>query len=177
MQEIVARIRMPAVIVILDGELVSLEVFQHLGLVLQMTVALHAAAVARGRWRFLIIFHERVVLEWIGVLVRLFADLGSSVALDLHAFDAVIVRVRADANSDKSKEQGTDAGNTRDDFLSVTQLLSPLLKDWNHAAYHCDTSYSLHFRPCPCPDIPIPWSMYGSADSWHSRYPVRDRRS
>ena len=58
MQEIVARIRMPAVIVILDGELVSLEVFQHLGLVLQMTVALHAAAVACGRRRFLIVFHE-----------------------------------------------------------------------------------------------------------------------
>ena len=165
MQEIVARIRMPAVIVILDGELVSLEVLEHLGLVFEIGVALHAAAVARGRRGFLIVLHEGIVLERIGVLIRLFADLGFRSALDGNQLYAVVIRLRTDTNGNESKEQGTDAGNTRNDFLSVTQLLSPLLKDWNHVESGCDTSCRSHFRPCPYPRIHCPLSSCDSAGS------------
>lgn len=177
MQEVVARIGMTAVVVILDGELVPLEVLDHLRLMFEMRVPLHAAAVSCGRRRLDVVLHERVVLQRICILVCFFADLRVVLLGNLDEFHTRVVRLRADTNGDESKEQGADAGNPRDDFLFATQLLSLLPKDWNHAQCCCDTSYRSHCRLCPCPHIRRSWLRYGSAGSCHSRCPDRDPRS
>ena len=113
--EVHARIGVAAVVIVLDGELVALEVLDHLRLFRQMRVLRLGTAVPRRRWRSVIVLHERIVLQWVGILVGFFAEL--FVLGNLSELDTRVVRCRDDADDDKAKEYNADSYDSRQYLL------------------------------------------------------------
>ena len=118
--EVLARIGMAARDVILQREFVALEVFEDLGLDVEIGVAAHAAAVAGRGWVGLVVLHVGLVFQGIRILVGFFAEL--LVRRDLGELDAVVIRRGADAHGDEPEEDEADGCEPCDDFLELTQL-------------------------------------------------------
>ena len=106
---------MAAVIIVLQGEFVALEVLKHLRLLGQVRIAFLGTAIACRRRRSIIVLHERIVLQWIGILIRFFAEL--LFLGNLGELDAIVVRRRDDAYDDKAKEYNADSYDSRQYLL------------------------------------------------------------
>ena len=72
----------------------ALKILQHLGLMFEMRVPFHAAAISCGRRRLDVVLHERVVLQRICILVCFFADLRVVLLGNLDEFHTRVVRLR-----------------------------------------------------------------------------------
>lgn len=113
--EVLACVRVTAVIIILERKLVALEVLDHLRLFRQVRVLRLGTAVPRRRRRSVIVLHERIVLERISFLIGFLAEL--FVLGNLSELDTRVVRCRDDADDDKAKEYNADSYDSRQYLL------------------------------------------------------------